>query len=291
MFVFGTLNRLLIPTGLHHIINFIAWFQVGDFTDAAGKVANGDLKRFFAGDHTAGMFMTGFFPIMMFGLPAACFAMVHEAKGKNKAVTASILLTAAFASFLTGVTEPIEFAFMFIAPLLYLLHALLTGLSMAITYALDMRLGFGFSAGLIDYIVNWKLSTNAWMLIPVGLVYSAVYYFGFRAAIRLFNLKTPGREDDVAAEGAQIRTPQSSSIRQKAELILPLIGGPSNVVGLDACVSRLRLMLKDESLVNEPELKKLGAAGIMRMGKGNVQIVFGTDSELIKEQMKTMMPA
>lgn len=292
MFLYGTLNRLLIPTGLHHIINTIAWFQIGDFTDAAGKVVHGDLSRFFAGDKTAGMFMSGFFPIMMFGLPAACFAIVHEAKPQNRAMVGSILLSAALASFLTGVTEPIEFAFMFVAPLLYLLHAILTGLSLAITYSLGIKLGFGFSAGLFDYIINWRLSTNPLWLIPVGLVYFAVYYFGFRLAIRTFNLKTPGREDESAADfQLTVTTPKASGLRQKAEQILPLIGGPSNILSLDACITRLRLTLKDESVVNEAELKKLGAAGIMRMGKGNVQIVFGTESELIKEEMKKMMPA
>jgi N-acetylglucosamine PTS system EIICBA or EIICB component len=307
-FLYGLINRLLIPFGLHHIVNTIVWLQLGDFKNAAGQIIHGDLQRFFAGDKSAGMFMTGFFPIMMFGLPAACFAMVHEAKKEKREQAASILLSAALASFLTGVTEPIEFAFMFVAPVLYVVHAILTGLSMAITYMIGMHLGFGFSAGLTDYLLNWNLSTKPWLLIPVGIVYAIVYYLVFRAVIRMFKLKTPGREDtDEDIDGnvaglafagaagsandanAANAAKRASSIRDKAEAILPLIGGADNIKNLDACVTRLRLILADESLVKEQELKRLGAAGIMRLGKGNVQIVFGTESELIKEEMKHML--
>lgn len=288
MFIFGFLNRLLIPTGLHHILNSIAWFQIGDFTDAAGKVVHGDLSRFFAGDKTAGMFMTGFFPIMMFGLPAAALAMIKAAKPENKQMVASVMISSALASFLTGITEPIEFSFMFVAPVLYGIHAILTGLSMAITYGLGIKLGFGFSAGLIDYLLNWNLSTKPLLMIPIGLIYFVVYYFGFLAVIRWLNLKTPGREDD-SEEGTPSESSGATGMRQRAEQILPLIGGRENIVNLDACITRLRLVLKDESAVNESALKKLGAAGIIRLGKGNVQIVFGTESELIKEEMKKMM--
>ncbi|MFC4767718.1 N-acetylglucosamine-specific PTS transporter subunit IIBC [Effusibacillus consociatus] len=290
MFIYGFLNRLLIPTGLHHIINSIAWFQIGDFTDAAGKIVHGDLSRFFAGDKTAGMFMTGFYPVMMFGLPAACLAMIKMAKPGKKQVAASVLISSALTSFLTGITEPIEFAFMFVAPVLFVIHALLTGLSMALTYAMGIKLGFGFSAGLIDYLLNWNLSTKPLLMIPIGLAYFVVYYVGFVAVIRRLNLKTPGREDEQDDE-KQVEKLKESSLRQRAEQILPLIGGASNITNLDACITRLRLVLKDESAVNEPELKKLGAAGIMRLGKGNVQIVFGTESELIKEEMKKLVTA
>lgn len=255
MFLYGLLNRLLIPTGLHHIINSIAWFQIGDFTGAAGKVVHGDLSRFFAGDKTAGMFMTGFFPVMMFGLPAACFAMMKEAEPQNRQVVASVMVSAALTSFLTGITEPIEFSFMFVAPVLFAIHAILTGLAMALTYAMGIKLGFGFSAGLIDYLINWNLSTKPLLMIPVGIVYFLVYYFGFRLAIRWLDLKTPGREDDSAEQQQAIVTPQQSGIRQRAEQILPLIGGAANIVSLDACITRLRLVFKDESAVNEAELK------------------------------------
>jgi PTS system N-acetylglucosamine-specific IIC component len=287
-FLFGVINRLLIPFGLHHIVNSIVWFQLGSFKDATGALVHGDLHRFFAGDHSAGMFMTGFFPVMMFGLPAACLAMVHAAKKEKREEVASILISAALTSFLTGVTEPIEFSFMFVAPLLYLVHAILTGLAMAVTYSLGMHLGFGFSAGLTDYLLNWNLSTKPWLLIPVGVVYFVLYYVVFRAVIRLFNLKTPGREDD-SADTDHSASSHTTNLRDKAAAILPLIGGAANIKSLDACVTRLRLILEDESLVKEAELKQLGAAGIMRLGKGNVQIIFGTESELIKEEMKHLI--
>ncbi|GJM73514.1 hypothetical protein HMSSN036_57300 [Paenibacillus macerans] len=195
-FIFYTANRLLIPLGLHHVINSIAWFQLGDFTNAAGEVVHGDLWRFFAGDKTSGMFMTGFFPIMMFALPGAALAFVHTAKPEKRKMVASIFIGSALASFLTGITEPLEFSFMFVAPVLYIIHAILTGISGYIMYVLDVKLGFTFSAGLIDYLVNMKLSNNAWLLIPVGLVFFVVYYLLFRVLIQVFNLKTPGRSDD-----------------------------------------------------------------------------------------------
>jgi len=195
-FVFGTLNRLLIPLGLHHIPNNIVWFQIGDFTKADGTVVHGDLTRFFAHDPSAGIFMSGFFPIMMFALPAACLAIWHAAKPKNRLAVGGIMLSVALTSFLTGVTEPIEFAFMFVAWPLYLAHAVLTGLSLAITNALGVHMGFGFSAGLFDYVLNWNIGTNPWLIIPIGLAFAVVYYFLFRFVIQKMNLKTPGREDD-----------------------------------------------------------------------------------------------
>ena len=195
-FIFGTANRLLIPLGLHHVLNSIAWFQIGDYTNAAGEVVHGDLWRFFAGDPTAGMFMSGFFPIMMFAMPAAALAFMHTAKPSKRKLVGSIFIGSAVASFLTGITEPLEFAFMFIAPVLYVVHAILTGLSGLIMYVLDVHLGFSFSAGLIDYLVNLKLSTNAWLLLPVGLAFGVVYYLLFRILIIKLNLKTPGREED-----------------------------------------------------------------------------------------------
>jgi PTS system N-acetylglucosamine-specific IIC component len=194
--VFGTMNRLLIPLGLHHIPNNIVWFQIGNFTAADGSVVHGDLSRFFAHDPSAGIFMTGFFPIMMFALPAACLAIWQEAKPKNRAAVGGIMLSVALTSFLTGVTEPIEFSFMFLAWPLYLAHALLTGISLAVTNAMGIHMGFGFSAGLFDYLLNWNIGTNAWLIIPIGLVFAVVYYFMFRTVIRWLNLKTPGREDE-----------------------------------------------------------------------------------------------
>ncbi|MCA0296496.1 MAG: PTS transporter subunit EIIC [Actinobacteria bacterium] len=195
-FVYGTLNRLLIPLGLHHIPNNIVWFQIGDFTTADGTVVHGDLTRFFAHDPSAGIFMTGFFPIMMFALPAAALAIWQEAKPKNRAAVGGIMISVALTSFLTGVTEPLEFSFMFIAWPLYIIHAVLTGLSLAITNGLGIHMGFGFSAGLFDYALNWNIGQQPWLIIPIGLAFAVVYYFLFRFVIRKWNLKTPGREDE-----------------------------------------------------------------------------------------------
>ncbi|XVX20038.1 PTS transporter subunit EIIC [Actinomycetota bacterium] len=196
-FVYGTLNRLLIPTGVHHILNSVPWFVLGDYTNpATGAVVHGDIPRFLAGDKTAGAFMTGFFPIMMFALPAAAIAIWQESKPAQKKVTGGIMLSAALTAFLTGITEPLEFAFMFVAFPLYVLHAVLTGTSLAIVNALGIKSGFGFSAGLFDLLLNWNISTKPVLLVLIGLIYAAIYYVLFRFVIRKWNLRTPGREDE-----------------------------------------------------------------------------------------------
>jgi PTS system N-acetylglucosamine-specific IIC component len=194
-FVYGTLNRLLIPLGLHHILNNPPWFIFGEYT-SGGETYHGDIARFLAGDPTAGAFMTGFFPIMMFALPAAALAIWHEAKPQNKKLVGGIMLSAALTAFLTGVTEPLEFAFMFVAFPLYVIHALLTGTSLALVNAIGIKDGFGFSAGLFDYALNFNIATKPLLLIPIGLAYAVLYYFLFRFVIRKWNLKTPGREDE-----------------------------------------------------------------------------------------------
>lgn len=286
-------NRLLIPFGLHHIINAIVWFQIGSFTDAVGVVSNGDLHRFFAGDPSAGMFMTGFFPIMMFGLPAAAFAIIHTAKPERRKTIGSIFIGAAFASFLTGITEPLEFAFMFVAPVLYVVHAVLSGVAAYVTYALGMKLGFGFSAGFIDYAINFQISTKPLLLIPVGLAFALVYYVLFRFLIVKLNLKTPGREDEVEADaedaGADVNFSSGHSTSSLPAQILAQIGGADNIVSIDACITRLRLILKDDKAVNDNALKQLGASGVMRLGQGAVQVVFGTRSESIKDEIIKIM--
>ncbi|MGW4908084.1 PTS transporter subunit EIIC [Streptomyces sp. NPDC004270] len=198
--LFGLINRALIPVGMHQFVNTVSWFQIGDFKDASGQIVHGDLTRFFAGDPTAGQFMSGFFPIMMFGLPAAALAIAHTARPERRAAVMGMMMSMALTSFVTGVTEPIEFTFMFIAPLLYVIHAVLTALSMAITWALGVHAGFTFSAGVIDYALNWNLATKPWLIIPIGLVFGAVYYFVFRFAIIRFNLPTPGREPEEEVE-------------------------------------------------------------------------------------------
>jgi PTS system N-acetylglucosamine-specific IIC component len=195
-FVYGTANRLLIPLGLHHILNNPPWFVFGSFEASDGQVYHGDIQRFLHGDPTAGAFMTGFFPIMMFALPAAALAIWHEARPEQKKVVGGIMLSSALTAFLTGVTEPLEFAFMFVAWPLYIMHALLTGTSLALVNALDIKDGFGFSAGLFDYLLNFNIATRPLWLIPIGLGYAAIYYFSFRFVIRKWNLRTPGREEE-----------------------------------------------------------------------------------------------
>jgi PTS system N-acetylglucosamine-specific IIC component len=202
-FVYGTLNRLLIPLGLHHILNNPPWFIFGEYT-ANGEVYHGDIARFLHGDPTAGAFMTGFFPIMMFALPAAALAIWHEAKPQNKKLVGGIMLSAALTAFLTGVTEPLEFAFMFVAFPLYVIHAVLTGTALALVNALDIKSGFGFSAGLFDYLLNFNIATKPLLLIPIGLAYAAVYYFLFRFVIRKWNLATPGREEEGAETSSML---------------------------------------------------------------------------------------
>ncbi|TVX88372.1 PTS transporter subunit EIIC [Paenibacillus agilis] len=285
--LFITINRLLIPTGLHHVWNNIPWFQLGTW-EVGGEIYRGDIQRFFHGDPTAGMFMTGFFPIMMFALPGAALAIIHTAKPEKRKMVSSIFIGTAFASFLTGVTEPLEFAFMFVAPFLYVIHALLAGLSGVITYMLGIKHGFGFSAGFIDFGLNYPLATKPLLLIPVGLVYFAVYYLLFRFIIVKMNLKTPGREDDEAAESSAGTTNANSPLSEKAQKVLGMIGGKDNIVSNEACITRLRLTLKDDQVVDEAGLKALGAAGIMKLGSGNVQIVFGTQSELLKEEINKL---
>ncbi|MFD6418857.1 PTS transporter subunit EIIC [Streptomyces sp. NPDC060194] len=198
--LFGLINRALIPVGMHQFVNTVSWFQIGDFTNAAGEVVHGDLNRFFAGDPNAGIFMSGFFPIMMFGLPAAAIAIAHSARPERRKAVMGMMVSLALTSFVTGVTEPIEFSFMFIAPVLYAIHAVLTALSMAVTWALGVHAGFTFSAGFIDYVLNWNLATKPWLIIPIGLVFAVVYYVLFRFAITKFNLTTPGREPEEEIE-------------------------------------------------------------------------------------------
>ncbi|WP_425997916.1 N-acetylglucosamine-specific PTS transporter subunit IIBC [Caulobacter sp. DWR1-3-2b1] len=279
LFVYGLLNRLLIVTGLHHILNNVVWFILGDFNGATG-----DLNRFAAGDPTAGAFMSGFFPVMMFGLPAACLAMLHTARPERRKAVGGMLGSLALTSFLTGVTEPIEFSFMFLAPVLYAVHAVLTGLSMVIMNLLDVKLGFGFSAGLFDYVLNFNKATRPLMLIPVGLVYGAIYYGVFRWVIVRFDLKTPGREPDDA-----IAAPVAASAGGRGEDFLIALGGAANLAAVDACTTRLRLIVTGEGAVDEPRLKALGARGVVRPSERALQVVLGPIADQVASEIRAAM--
>jgi N-acetylglucosamine PTS system EIICBA or EIICB component len=291
LIIYGILNRLLLVTGLHHILNSLVWFVFGSFTGSDGKVVTGDLHRFFASDPTAGSFMAGFFPIMMFGLPAACLAMYRAARPENRKLVGGMLLSMALTAFLTGVTEPVEFTFMFLAPVLYLIHAILTGASMALMDLLHVKLGFTFSAGAFDYIISYKLATNGWLLIPVGLVYFSIYYFLFSFAIRKFNLATPGRAE-VGSEKAGQQAPETlpaAGAETEAVGFIKALGGTRNIKLVDACTTRLRLELVDDSLASEQALRTLGARGIVRPAQNVMQVVLGPQAEIVAGEIRDAM--
>ncbi len=317
-FTYGFANRMLIPLGLHHILNTYIWFLYGDYQPpGGGGVVTGELTRFAAGDPTAGLLTSGFYPILMFGLPAAALAMIHLANPKQKKLAFGILGAAAITAFLTGVTEPLEFAFMFVAFPLYVVHAVLTGLSLAVAYLLDIHLGFSFSAGLIDLLLygTAPAAHNVWLLIVMGVVFFAVYYLLFRLVIKWWNLRTPGREpedefdaeqsanltdgsDGSGREGAGSRGPALTGsgggtatavatrplADTKAEKLIAAFGGRENLVNVDACITRLRMEVADKDKVDKARLKALGAAGVIEVGN-NVQAVFGTQADVLKNDI------
>lgn len=297
-FIYGFANRMLIPVGLHHILNTYIWFIYGSYTTPDGQVVTGELTRFANGDPSAGLLTSGFYPILMFGLPAAALAMIHVAKPKQRKAALGILGAAGLTAFLTGVTEPLEFAFMFVAFPLYVIHAILTGLSLAIAYALDIHLGFSFSAGLIDLLLygSAPAAKNVPLLIVMGVAFFAVYYLMFRFAIQRWNLRTPGREPDEDFEAEQLANlTDDAPLSQdgalltpallKAEQLIQAFGGRENLLNVDACITRLRIEVGDKALVNQGALKSLGAAGVIEVGN-NVQAIFGTQADGLKEDMK-----
>ncbi len=286
-FSYGFLNRLLIPVGLHHVLNSIFWFTCGEWTNPAGEVIRGDLLRFLAGDPSAGIFQAGFYPVMMFGLPAAALAMYVTAKPENKKAVGGMLFSVAFTAFLTGITEPLEFAFVFLAPALYFVHAALTGLALVVCQAMGILHGFGFSAGFIDFAVNYNKATNPLLLIPVGLGFAAVYFFVFVFFIRKFNIMTPGREDVVPEEAEALFEEMGTA--QIAREYIEALGGRDNIVEVESCITRLRLTLKDAGQVADSRLKALGAAGIIKVNAQNVQVVVGTRAEIMAEEIKKFL--
>ena len=277
LFLFGLLNRLLLVTGLHHLLNNIVWFVMGDYQGATG-----DLRRFFAGDPTAGAFMAGFFPVMMFGLPAACLAMYHTARPERRKAVGGMLASLALTAFLTGVTEPIEFTFIFLAPALYAIHAVLTGLAMVVMDLLGVRLGFTFSAGLFDYALNFGKATRPLLLIPVGLAYFGLYYGLFRFFIQRFDLKTPGRE---AAQGITSTTPAPAST-DRGGAFLQALGGGANLTEVSACTTRLRLRIVSHDAIDDAALKALGALGIVRPSPTSLQVIVGPIADALASEIR-----
>ncbi|HWW29807.1 MAG TPA: N-acetylglucosamine-specific PTS transporter subunit IIBC [Steroidobacteraceae bacterium] len=282
LFAYGVLNRILIVTGLHHILNNFAWFIVGDYHGATG-----DLKRFFAGDPTAGAFMSGFFPVMMFGLPGACLAMYHTARPERRAGVAGLLLSLALTSFLTGVTEPVEFTFMFLAPVLYALHAIATGLAMVVMNLFGVRLGFSFSAGLFDYVLNFSRAQRPLLLLPIGAAYFGLYYAVFRVCIVRLNLATPGRDIDDSAASPIV--PLTAAARAKS--FVTALGGAGNLQEVAACTTRLRLVLVDNKAIDEAALKRLGARGLLRSSTQGLQVVLGPIADQVAGEMRETLRA
>lgn len=285
--IYAFLNRLLIPTGLHHALNNVFWFDT---------IGLGDLGHFWAGDTSAdvtwslGMYMSGFFPCMMFGIPGAALAMIHTAKSGKKKVAIGLVASAAICAFVCGVTEPFEFGFMFLAPVLYLIYALLYGIFTVIVALVGFRAGFSFSAGATDLVFSASLpaAQNTWMILPLGLAAFVVFYVVFRFAIVKFDLKTPGREDDdVETEKRAVLS--NNNYTEVASIILEGLGGRDNVSSLDNCITRLRMEIKDYTLVDEKKIKSAGVAGVMRPGKNSVQVIVGTKVQFVADEMKKML--
>ncbi len=280
--LFGFFNRLLLPMGLHHVFNSFFWFQLGEFNGKAG-----DLNRFFAGDPTAGHFMAGFFPIMMFGLPAVALAIYFAAKKENKKAVAGMLVSLALTSFITGVTEPLEFLFIFLSPVLLLAHALLTAVSMFITDTLGVLHGFTFSAGAIDYFMNFSLATKPALILLIGLGIGAAYFFVFYILIVKLNLPTPGREDDE--EFMANNTSVATSDEELAIKYIECLGGEENIVKVDNCATRLRLDVVDSDKLNEKALKAIGAKGVVKLNKTSAQVIVGTNVEFVCDGIKSIL--
>jgi len=284
--IYAFFNRLLIPIGLHHALNSVFWFDVAGINDIPNFLAgeNG-IKAGTSIVGKTGMYQAGFFPIMMFGLPGAALAIYSTAKPEHKERVGSMMLAVGLASFFTGVTEPLEFSFMFVAPLLYVVHAVLTGISVYIAASMHWMAGFGFSAGLVDLILSSRnpLAVKWYMLIVQGLVFFVIYYFVFVTLIKTFDLKTPGREDKEV-----VKAPKIEDSNELARGYVAALGGIDNLTVIDACITRLRLTLKDRSLIQEAELKALGAMGVVKLGEQNLQVIIGPEAESIADKMKNV---
>lgn len=286
--VYGFFDRVLLSVGLHHVLNSYFWFNFGDFTKADGTAVHGDLHRFFAGDPTAGAYMAGFFPIMMFALPAVALAIYVCAKKENKAAIAGAMLSVAIPAFLCGITEPIEFMFIFLAPGLFVVHGILTGISMAVCVLLGVKMGFGFSAGLFDMVLNWGISTNPAISIVLGLIFAVIYFFVFVFIIKKFDLKTPGREEDEETTSFG-KLSDDIGFDELAKKYIKALGGKENIKELESCITRMRLVLASNKEIDEKDLKELGASGVMKAGSQVTQVIIGMKAELLVDAMKKFL--
>ena len=282
-FIYGVLNRLLIPLGLHHILNSVFWFQLGEYThikDGVEVVANGDLHRFFAGDKSAGVYMSGFYVVMMFGLPAMAYAIYLNTPKNERKRAGAVLLGVAFTSFLTGITEPLEFLFLFVAPLLFVVHALLTGLALAVAQMLDIHAGFGFSAGFIDYVINYKLATNPLLILPLGVVFALIYFVASYYTIKIFKLHI---FEEI------VEKPHKQHKDNEALAFIEALGGEKNIIDTDACITRLRMSVIDSSKLSDAPFLALGAKGVIRPDKKSIQIILGTRAEGISQKIQEIL--
>ena len=296
--IYGFFNRLLIPLGLHHTLNSIFWFNIAGINDIGrfwgpSDAAYLNIPEVLAGKYTVGMYQAGFFPMMMFGLPAAGLAMYLTAKKEQKKVIGSLMLAAGFTSFLTGVTEPLEFSFMFVAPVLYFIHALLSGISVGVVAMLKYTAGFGFSAGLFDYILSLR-NPNAikpLLLLPVGLIVGLIYFAVFYFVIKIFDIKTPGRGEDM--DNAQLdeimgKSDKKSKYEKMAKIILNGLGGKENIISIDNCITRLRLEVNNVEMINKEEIKSSGAVNVVVTSENSVQVIIGPQVQFVADELKKL---
>ena len=290
VFLFGFLNRALIPTGLHHVFNAYIFYELGSYTTANGTVVTGEMTRFLAGDPSAGSFLVMFYVIMVFGIPGVAAAMYKTARPENKEEVKGLANSGALTSIVAGVTEPIEFSFMFTSPLLYFIHSVFTGLAGAILYLFNSRLGFAFGFNIIDLTLNWNMGNNVIYIIPVGIAFFFLYYFTFKTIILKKDIKTPGRSENIT-EGIDERELKlsHSNYSYMAKKLLQNVGGVENIVNAENCVTRMRLEIKDISLINEDNIKKTGAKGVVKVNKNNIQIIVGTEVVHVMKEFNALL--
>lgn len=293
VFIFGFLNRLLIPVGLHHVFNSYIYFNLGSYTTSSGDVVTGEMTRFLAGDPSAGLFLSMFFVVMMFGLPGAALAMYQCAK-KRKNEVKGLMSSAAITSFITGITEPLEFSFMFVAPQLYVVHALYTGLAGAVCYLLGIRIGFSSGGNIIDLVLNWGLGSHVILIIPVGIVFFVLYFLTFRFLITRYNLKTLGREDDFVDTEEVTEEEKNATLSNKnyaymAKKILENLGGASNIETIGNCMTRLRVEVKNPSLLNLEKIKQMGVRGVVKLSDTSIQIIIGSEVRYIMNEINQII--